>query len=154
MNSIDSLISNLDQKTKTTWALDCAEHVLPLFEELYPDDSRLREAVFVGRAWVLGNAGFSEIQKATVAAHNVARDIILTDFSSRGWDPVSEGSGLEGAACAVARAVGQAVAAADKEAHTLSAASYAVKAVFFKTESDAAVKEEREWQRNQLKKYV
>lgn len=36
------------------WATDCAERVLPCFEERYPKDNRPRQAVEAGRAWVRG----------------------------------------------------------------------------------------------------
>ncbi len=34
------------------WALHCAEHVLPLFEDHQPDDSRPRDPMAIGRAWI------------------------------------------------------------------------------------------------------
>ena len=36
------------------WAAVCAEHVLPLFEEEQPDDTRPRDAIEVGRGWIRG----------------------------------------------------------------------------------------------------
>lgn len=35
-------------------AADCAEHVLPYFEENYPDDDRPRNALEPGRPWARG----------------------------------------------------------------------------------------------------
>jgi immunity protein 5 of polymorphic toxin system len=36
------------------WALSCAEHVLHLFEDHQPGDSRPRDAIGAGRAWIRG----------------------------------------------------------------------------------------------------
>src|SRR5690606_27891019 len=37
-----------------TWAADCAEHVLQIFEQANPDDDRPRRAIELTRAWVRG----------------------------------------------------------------------------------------------------
>src|SRR6476620_9485015 len=47
------------------WALVCAEHVLHLFEEQQPADSRPRDAIAVGRAWIRGELRMTD-------AHNMA----------------------------------------------------------------------------------
>jgi hypothetical protein len=39
------LVSKTDQKTATLWAIDCAERVMPYFEEKYPQDHRPRQAI-------------------------------------------------------------------------------------------------------------
>jgi len=39
-----------DHRSLALWAADCAEHVLPHFEEMCPDDDRPRKAVEAGRA--------------------------------------------------------------------------------------------------------
>ena len=36
------------------WAAECAEHVLPLFAAVAPDDPRPAEAVAAARAWARG----------------------------------------------------------------------------------------------------
>ena len=36
------------------WAVLCAEHVLRLFEDQQPGDSRPRDAIEAGRAWIRG----------------------------------------------------------------------------------------------------
>ena len=47
------------------WAVLCAEHVLPLFEQEQPSDPRPREAINVGRAWIRGEVRVGD-------AHQVA----------------------------------------------------------------------------------
>ncbi len=39
------------------WACDCAENVLPLFEEI---DERLKNAIVVAKEWEKGNASVEE----------------------------------------------------------------------------------------------
>jgi hypothetical protein len=50
------------------WALSCAEHVLHLFEDHQPGDSRPRDAIDVGRAWyemaVASRRGYEDVRNA------------------------------------------------------------------------------------------
>lgn len=41
-----------DQIALATWAVDCAERVLPLFEQAYPEDDRPCQALEACRTWV------------------------------------------------------------------------------------------------------
>jgi hypothetical protein len=107
----------------STWACDCAEHVLHLSGDI--PDERLIQALQVAREWKGGNASVGDAMKASVAAHAMARE------SS---DP---------AAVAVARSVGHAVATAHMADHALGAAWYALKAVKSAGQSPDA---ERQWQ--------
>ena len=54
------------------WATECAEHVLPYFEEKYPKDNRPRNALEAGRAWVRGEIAMSEARAAACAAGHAA----------------------------------------------------------------------------------
>jgi hypothetical protein len=136
-NPREGRIAELAKKTNhrmlATWALDCAERVLPLFESRYPEDKRPRSAIETGRAWVTtGVFRMAVIRKAALDSHAAARDV-EDDDSAR----------------SVARAAGQAVAAAHVPSHALAAAAYAVTAMRDSTltaGADAATAEEREWQ--------
>jgi hypothetical protein len=86
-----------DHKSLVLWATDCAEHVLPYFEEQYPNDPRPRKAVEAGRAWVRDEITMSE---ARTAAHAAARS--------------------------AARAAGHAAATAHVADHAVHAAAYAL----------------------------
>jgi len=128
--------SKQDQITMATWAADCAERVLPLFERAYPEDDRPRTAIEVCRTWVrTGVFRMAEIRGASLAAHAAARD-------------ADEGS----AAHFAARAVGQAVATAHVPQHAYGGAYYALKAVAAADPANAVanVAREREWQAGQL----
>jgi hypothetical protein len=57
-----------DHRSLVLWATDCAEHVLPYFEEEYPNDDRPWDAVEAGRAWVRGEIAMSEARAAGHAA--------------------------------------------------------------------------------------
>lgn len=119
---IAALANKIEHRTLAIWAADCAEHVLPYFEERYPEDDRLRKAVEAGRAWAHGEISLSEARYAAFAAHAAARDA------------------EEGVPRAVARAAGHAAATAHVAAHALHAADYA---------AIAKVKE-RDWQYRHL----
>jgi hypothetical protein len=62
-------LTSSDHRTLVVWATECAAHVLPYFEENYPNDNRPRKALEAGRAWVRGEVAVSE----ALAAH-AARD--------------------------------------------------------------------------------
>lgn len=99
-----------DHRLLAAWAADCAEHVLPFFEESRPKDDRPRKAIEAARAWARGEIRVGPARAAGVAAHAAAREV------------------HEGAARAAARAAGQAVGTAHMADHAPHAAAYAVKA--------------------------
>jgi hypothetical protein len=61
-----------DHRPLVLWATDCAEHVLPYFEERYPEDERPRNAVEAGRAWVRDEITTSEARSAARDADGAA----------------------------------------------------------------------------------
>lgn len=124
-----------DHRSLVRWAAACAEHVLALFEEQHPNDSRPRDAVEAGRAWMCGEIEVSEARAAAFAAHAAARD---ADHA---------------AARAAARAAGHAAATAHVASHAAHAAAYAVTAAAcaaVPTEAAAATAKERDWQDRRL----
>jgi hypothetical protein len=116
------------------WAADCAEHVLPLFEEVRPSDTRPRKAIEQTRAWVRGEVTMTQARNAAGHAMGAARE-------------------LRGAAREAAYAAGQAAVVAHVAAHELGAAAYAIKAVraaALDGQAEEAGRLECEWQRAQL----
>lgn len=116
------------------WALQCAEHVLPLFEHDHPGDTRPREAIAVGRAWVRGEVPMT-------VAHDTA---FIANAAGRGQPDPAKFAALS---------AGQAVAVAHVAAHDLGAAAYAIRAVGASVgPADAArvQAEERRWQRDRI----
>ncbi len=49
-----------DHRSLVLRAAECAEHVLPYFEEECPKDNRPRNALEAGRAWVRAEIAMSE----------------------------------------------------------------------------------------------
>lgn len=116
------------------WAATCAEHVLPLFESVYPDDPRPRQAIEHTRAWVRGEIKMMVCRAAGGHAMAASRD-------------------KQGAAWHAAFAAGQAGVVAHVAAHELGAAAYAIKAARAAAPddgSDGVGKLECRWQRDQL----
>ncbi len=116
------------------WALACAEHVLPLFEDHQPGDSRPREAIDAGRAWIRGEMRMMDARQVAFQANAAAR-------------------GLPDPAKFAALSAGQAAAVPHVAAHDLGAAAYAIRAAgasVLPGEADIARAREREWQRAQL----
>ncbi len=105
--------SEEDQRLMASWAMDCAQRVLALFERFAPQDTRPRDAIAVGRAWVEREpVSMAVIRSASLAAHAAARAA----------SPLPE-------ACFAARACGQAVATAHVAQHAYGGAYYALKAI-------------------------
>jgi hypothetical protein len=116
------------------WALLCAEHVLHLFEDRQPGDSRPREAIDAGQAWIRGDMRMSDARQLAFQANAAARD-------------------MPGPAKFAALSAGQAAAVPHVAAHDLGAAAYAIRAASASVpDLDAARVRatEREWQRAHL----
>lgn len=130
---ITELASRTDHKTLAVWAADCAERVLPYFEEQYTEDTRPRKAIEACREWArTGVFRMADVRSTSLAAHAAAR-------AAEEYSP----------ARSAARAAGQAMAAAHVPAHAIAAAIYAATAVrdaAGTTDADSAAMREREWQ--------
>jgi hypothetical protein len=136
---IAELVRKTNHKTLAFWAADCAERVLPYFEEKYPEDTRPRKAIEACREWArTGVFRMADVRKTALAAHAAARD-------------VKE----DNAARSAARAAGQALATAHVPTHALAAAIYATTAVrdaANSTDTDIVTTKERDWQYQHLLK--
>ena len=130
-------IEGIDHKMLAAWAIECAERVLPYFEEAYPDDGRPRRALETLQAWIdTDEFHMAVIRKASLDAHAAAREV-----------------GEDNPARSAARAAGQAVATAHVRTHAPGVAIYALQAIHRATAAEevgAAVEAERAWQRARL----
>jgi len=139
--SIAELVRKSDHKTLAIWAADCAERVLPYFEEKYPDDNRPRKAIEACRTWArTGVFRMADVRKTALAAHAAAREVKEDD-----------------AARSAARAAGQALSTAHVPAHAIAAAIYAATSVRDAANSidaDIATTKERVWQYQHLLKLI
>jgi hypothetical protein len=116
------------------WALLCAEHVLHLFEDHQPGDSRPREAIDAGRAWIRGEVRMGDARRMAFQAN-------------------AAGRGRPDPARFAALSAGQAAAVPHVAAHELGAAAYAIRAASAGVPADDAAgarANEREWQRAHL----
>ncbi len=123
-----------DHRLLARWAADCAEHVLPYFERVRPDDDRPRRAIELARAWARGEVRMTDARTAAGHANGAARD-------------------LKGAPRNAAYAAAQAANVAHVAAHELGAAAYAIRAARDAAnpdERDEAGRRECRWQRDRL----
>jgi hypothetical protein len=131
------LMKKTDHKTLAVWALDCADRVMPYFEDNYPEDHRPRNALEALQAWInTGVFKMAVIRKASLDSHAAAREV-----------------GEDNAARSAARAAGQAVATAHVPTHSFGAAIYALQAIHrasSPSEAEVAVGRERDWQYRHL----
>jgi hypothetical protein len=135
---IDHQIFKPDQKILALWAADCAERVLPYFEDIRPDDDRPGKAIEECREWArTGVFSMRVIRSASLSAHAAARDVKENE-----------------AACFAAHAAGQAVATAHVPTHALGSSLYGIRAVAAYSENvvDGLIKE-RNWQLERLREY-
>src|SRR5262245_55476815 len=128
-----ALVEDTDQKTLAIWAIDCAERVLPYFEQQFPADQRPRHAIEALQDWIAtGVFTMAVIRKASLDAHAAARDV-----------------GADTPARSAARAPGQAVATAHVPRHAYGPAIYGQQAIYRAAEpaeAAAAAAKERDWQ--------
>lgn len=128
------LINSTDQKILAIWAIDCAQRVMPFFEEKYPDDKRPHIALETLQTWIdTGEFKMAVIRKASLDSHAAAREV-----------------GEDNPARSAARAAGQAVATAHVPRHAYGPAIYGQQAIFRATNSMDAVTKERNWQYQHL----
>lgn len=90
------VVERLDTWNETTarlFAADCAEHVLPIFGKVSPDDDRPRRAIEAARSFARGQVGRDELDAAWAAASDAAwaaaRDAAWTAASAAASDAAS-----------------------------------------------------------------
>ena len=72
---IESLARESDHRALIAWAVECAERVLPLFEEHSPNDPRPRRAMEVLREFGrTGRFSMKVVREASLSAHAAARE--------------------------------------------------------------------------------
>jgi hypothetical protein len=126
-------LTDEDHRLLAQWAVECSEHVLPLFEAVSPD-RRPREALDAGRAWIRGEMRMMDARQAAFGSNAAAREVT-------------------GAAKYAALSAGQAAAVGHVAAHDLGAAAYAIKAArasVSPSDADATARAERDWQHGRL----
>jgi len=125
-----------DHRALGLWAAECAERLLPYFEEKY-SDTRPRDAIRTLREWVnTGKFIMSTIRGASLAAHAAAKKVSEEDKAAK----------------FAAHAAGQAVATAHVPTHALGPVLYAIKLVAVTNPTDVitAIAHERDWETKRL----
>jgi hypothetical protein len=122
-------LSDADRRLVASWAADCAERVLALFEAEAPTDQRPRDAIDRTRAFARGELDTAgEIRRRFVAG--------------RAAHAVTSPAGI-----AAARAAAQAAGVAHMGAHALGAAAYAARAAALAAPNQSsALADEISWQ--------
>jgi hypothetical protein len=174
-------VETWDEHTARLFACDCAEHVLHIFEEMYPEDKRPREAIAVARRFAVGEATRDELNDAgdaARAAEGAARAAAMAAWNAAEGAARAVGAaaraaarGAEGAARAAAMATawsatrvvargaeGAAMAAAMAAAYSVAwaATKAATKAAAWAAEDAAedAGDAERVWQIKHLEEML
>ena len=138
----DHAIFKPDQKILALWAADCAERVLPFFEEKYPNDNRPRKAIEAVREWThdktaAGEAHFKKSRTAAGASNDAARGKKEQDAKYAAYSAA------------------QAAATAHVPTHALGSSLYAIKAVVAHSGIlENGQDKERKWQLERLRKYT
>lgn len=113
--SLMGLIETQSQTTIANWCMDYAEEfLLPVYESIYPEDTRLQEALNASRAWQAGELKLPVVKRLIQEVRNAAREAEENP-----------------AAQAAARAVGQAAASVHTATNALGIAFYGAAAVAY-----------------------
>jgi hypothetical protein len=125
MSNSPQTLSVAERQLVASWAADCAEHVLAVYETAVPADDRVRNAIDQARAFASGDLGIAEaVRRRGGDAGAAAREVSAP------------------AAKAAAYAAEQAAAVAHMGAHALGAAGYAAKASILAGDCDNVTRSE------------
>lgn len=127
----------ISQVNLAKWAIGIAKLMLPYLEKEFPDSERITNGFETNELWQKGKATVHQVRQSGFKVHEVAREC--------------KGE----TAKAAARTVGQAVGVGHMRGHAMMATDYAVKVINLAFNNDITrVTEEREWQLNELNKYI
>ena len=134
-----------NERALKLFAADCAEHVLHLFEDVFPNDGRPRQAIQAARDFANG-----KITSAAADAADAAFDAAYAAYTADTADTATA------AAYAAAYAADTATAAAYAAAYAAYTADTAASAAAYAYAADAAdaAKDERKWQAGRLAMYI
>lgn len=116
LQSLMRLIETQSKMTLAGWCIDYAEeHILPIYEKSYPNDSRPRNALIAARDWLAGKVKLPYV-----------KNIILNECHAAARELDNNPS-----AQAAARTCGQAAATIHAPTHSLGLALYGALAVAY-----------------------
>jgi hypothetical protein len=134
---IDELYEKISQVDLAKWSLLMAKHILDIADIDYNSIDAIVDGFMVNELWQTGNARMHDVRQASFKIHKIAREceseIKKTAF----------------------RVTGQAVASGHMREHAMVASDYAIKTIGLINSNDIdAITFEREWQLNELKKFL
>jgi len=134
---IDELYEKISQVNLAKWSLLMAKHILDIADIDYNSIDAIVDGFMVNELWQTGNARMHDVRQAGLKIHKIAREcnseIKKTAF----------------------RVTGQAVASGHMREHAMVASDYAIKTIGLISSNDIdAITFEREWQFNELKKFL
>jgi len=158
---VKSVTSRLSAKDQRLFAADCAEHVLPLFEAVYPDEKAPRHVIDLKRECQGGKVPYPRIEAVQAAALQVVQKAQKAALAASNklnpLQPIWEDTQKARALHAAERAARAALAAGGMHANSASAANYAAMAVGELLQgkaADSATEEESVWQWERLQDYL
>lgn len=106
-----ALIRVQKHRTLVMWAMQCVLPPLDNLNQLYPNDNRGEEAVYLSQEWAKGHIKMPQAKKAILAIHAMAKEID---------DPIG---------IALCHAIGQGCATVHVESHAIGLAFYELTAL-------------------------
>lgn len=75
LTDLNTMIQEQNRRTLALWAFEFADEVVQALSERYPDETRLKAAVQLSRAWAAGNVKMSVAKQAILQAHAMAKEL-------------------------------------------------------------------------------
>lgn len=134
---IDELYEKIDQVKLAKWSLVMAKHTLETVNIDYKPIDEIINGFTVNELWQIGNARMHDVRQAGFKIHKIVREC----------DCEINKTAL--------RVVGQAIASGHMREHAMVASDYAIKTINLLKPNDLeAVTAERQWQLNELRKFL
>lgn len=134
---IDELYETMDQISLAKWSLSIAKHILKIVDIDYKRVDEIVEGFRINELWQVKEARMHDVRQAGFKIHKVAREC---------------DSEIKKAALRVA---GQAVGSGHMKEHAIVASDYAIKTIgLINSNNREAITLEREWQLNEIKKFL
>ena len=158
---------HLSERTLRLFAVDCAEHVLPIWTANYPDDDRPAKAIEAARRFALGEISEDAARATANAAAYAANDAAAYAANAAAYAAYAAANAAANAAAyaayAAANAAANAAAYAAYAANAANATAYAAYAAYAANAAAnaaayaayaAANADEHQWQAETLRAYL
>ena len=134
---IYEIYENLDPVIIAKWSLSLAKHILKVVDIDYELINEIKAGFRVNELWQINQASVHDIREASFKIHKIARE-----------------SDSEITKTAL-RVVGQAVSSGHMKEHAMIASDYAIKIIgLISSNNLESITLEREWQLNEIKKFL